>query len=611
MLYLLATYWIWFVLALLIGGAIGYWLSWRLRPWREVGSWPRWAAVAFIVGLVIAVLHWLPGRAGLYLETLLLLSFWYVVGGLLGGWLRNAKSRAALATAAEDPRLVSAAKVAEETRRVAAAAAAAKAAEDARVAAAAKAAAEDARQAAAKTAEDARLAAAKAAEDARKAAAKTAEDARQAAAKAAEDARLAAAAKAAEDAGKAAAKTAEDARQAAAKAAEDARLAATAKAAEDARLAAAAKAADDARLAAAAKAAEDARRAATAKAADDARLAAAAKAAEDARLAAAAKAAEDARRAAAAKVAEDARLAAAAKGAEDARRAAAAKVAEDARRAAAAKAAEDAEAKATEAAGLAVAAAAAAAQGRATGAKHPGTKPPGIAAPDGGKADDLKLIKGIGPKNEKISNALGVYHFHQIADWTPDEATWVGHHMAFPGRIEREHWIPQAKLLASGGETDHSMGVKSGTIIVGDSADAPLDAAAVESLGKSLPQQAATVDGEADHAGRRPYGLAAPRGGQPDDLKRIRGIGPQNEGRLHGLGIWHFTQIAAWSPENVKWVGSYLAFPGRIVREKWVDQAHELAAGHETEFSRRVAAGKVAKSKDDGSHGQGNVQIVK
>jgi predicted flap endonuclease-1-like 5' DNA nuclease len=541
MLYLLATYWIWFVLALLIGGAIGYWLSWRLRPWRQVGSWPRWAAVAFIVGLVIAVLHWLPGRAGLYLETLLLLSFWYVVGGLLGGWLRNAKSRAALATAAEDARLVSAAKVAEETRRVAAAAAAAKAAEDARVAAAAKAAAEDARQAAAKAAEGARLAAAKAAEDARKAAAKTAEDARQAAAKAAEDARLAAAAKAAEDA----------------------------------------------------------------------RLAAAAKAAEDARLAAAAKAAEDARRAAAAKVAEDARLAAAAKGAEDARRAAAAKVAEDARRAAAAKAAEDAEAKATEAAGLAVAAAAAAAQGRATGAKHPGTKPPGIAAPEGGKTDDLKLIKGIGPKNEKISNALGVYHFHQIADWTPDEATWVGHHMAFPGRIEREHWIPQAKLLASGGETDHSMGVKSGTIIVGDSADAPLDAAAVESLGKSLPQQAATVDGEADHAGRRPYGLAAPRGGQPDDLKRIRGIGPQNEGRLHGLGIWHFTQIAAWSPENVKWVGSYLAFPGRIVREKWVDQAHELAAGHETEFSRRVAAGKVAKSKDDGSHGQGNVQIVK
>jgi hypothetical protein len=71
------------------------------------------------------------------------------------------------------------------------------------------------------------------------------------------------------------------------------------------------------------------------------------------------------------------------------------------------------------------------------------------------------------------------------------------------------------------------------------------------------------------------------------------------------------TEIRAWSAENVKWVGSYLAFPGRIDREKWVDQARELATGHETEFSRRVAAGKVATSKDDGSHGQGNVQIVK
>ena len=42
-----------------------------------------------------------------------------------------------------------------------------------------------------------------------------------------------------------------------------------------------------------------------------------------------------------------------------------------------------------------------------------------------------------------------------------------------------------------------------------------------------------------------------------------------------------------------------------------IDQARELAAGHETEFSRRVAAGKVATSKDDGSLGQRNVRIVK
>ena len=484
MYYLLATYWMWFVVALLAGGAIGYWSSSRRASAGWARRWPWWSVIAVVVGLVIAVLHGLPGRAGLFLETLLLLSFWYAVGGLLGIWLGRARSQDALVTA-----------------------------------------------------------------------------------NAVEDARLAVAAKGAEDV----------------------RNAAAVKAADDARLAAAAKAVEDARRAATAKATEDARMAATAKATEDARLAVAAKAAEDARLAAAAKAAEDARKAAAAKAAEDGRLAAAAKANEDARQAPAAKVTDAVR---------------------AAAAAATVAASSATSTQHPGARPQGIAAPEG-NADDLKLIKGVGPKNEKISNALGIYHFRQIANWTPEEAIWVGHHMAFPGRIEREHWIPQAKLLASGGDTDHSAGIKSGAILVDDSAGAPLDAAAADALAKSLPEQAGAVEGEPRHAGRRSYGLAAPLGGQPDDLKRIRGIGPKNEGRLHGLGIWHFTQIRAWSEENVKWVGSYLAFAGRIDREKWVDQARELAAGHETEFSRRVAAGKVATSKDDGSLGQRNVQIVK
>ena len=235
--------------------------------------------------------------------------------------------------------------------------------------------------------------------------------------------------------------------------------------------------------------------------------------------------------------------------------------------------------------------------------------PQGIAAPAEGEADDLKLIKGIGPRSEKACNALGVYQFRQIADWTPEEAIWVGHHIAFPGRIEREHWIAQARLLASGGETEHSKAVKSGAIVVDDTADEPLDPAAAEMLGRSLPEQAAVVDGEATHPGRRPYGLATALG-NADNLKRIRGIGPQNAGRLHGLGIWHFWQVAAWTDENVKWVGSYLAFSGRIHRENWVAQARDLAAGKETESSRR-AAGKVATSKDDGSLGEGNVPTSK
>ncbi len=118
------------------------------------------------------------------------------------------------------------------------------------------------------------------------------------------------------------------------------------------------------------------------------------------------------------------------------------------------------------------------------------------------------------------------------------------------------------------------------------------------------------VEGEDQIAGARPVGLAAPRGGKADDLKLIRGIGKQNEGRLHGLGIWHFDQVAAWTKDNALWVGSYLAFPGRIEREGWVAQATQLAAGKETEFAARVKRGEVATSKDDGSLGQGNMEKI-
>jgi len=52
-----------------------------------------------------------------------------------------------------------------------------------------------------------------------------------------------------------------------------------------------------------------------------------------------------------------------------------------------------------------------------------------------------------------------------------------------------------------------------------------------------------------------------------------------NEARLHDLGIFHFDQIAHWSRAEIRWVGTYLSFPGRIDRENWVGQAKILAAG--------------------------------
>lgn len=87
--------------------------------------------------------------------------------------------------------------------------------------------------------------------------------------------------------------------------------------------------------------------------------------------------------------------------------------------------------------------------------------------------------------------------------------------------------------------------------------------------------------------------------GEEDDLKRIRGIGPVNEKALNTLGIFKFSQIAAWTPANVDWVEASLSFPGRIEREDWIAQAKLLAEGEETDFSKRVDAGEVESSLDE------------
>ena len=381
--------------------------------------------------------------------------------------------------------------------------------------------------------------------------------------------------------------------------------------------------------------------------------------------------------------------------------------------------ASDAAATATSGAAGMMAGAAMAAKSTTSPAALPGEAPPALAAPMGGKADDLKLIKGIGPKNEAVLNGLGYHHFSQIAAWTPPQEEWIGHRMAFPGRIEREHWVPQAKSLAAGIDTDHARAVKAGLKIEDSAEDHMVAASAPATVsflrdppaksttaamvygphhvlvmasdshlpGKAPATQVHADDGRGDdltqikgigavnqstlnalgvhhfhqiaawtpdnatwmghkmafpgriereewvpqakqlalsrpapvaraaepapaaaladegaHEGQRPAGFMTPRGGKADDLKRIRGIGRQNEERLNGLGIWHFDQIAGWSHENARWVGSYLAFPGRIDREEWVSQAKVLASGQETEFSRRVEAGEVASSLPEGVH---------
>ena len=90
--------------------------------------------------------------------------------------------------------------------------------------------------------------------------------------------------------------------------------------------------------------------------------------------------------------------------------------------------------------------------------------------------------------------------------------------------------------------------------------------------------------GEKELEGTRPAGLEAPKG-EPDDLKKIGGVGPKLEGTLNDLGIYHFWQIAEFTPDNVAWVDGYLSFKGRIDRDDWIGQAKAFAEEADTSSS--------------------------
>jgi len=82
-----------------------------------------------------------------------------------------------------------------------------------------------------------------------------------------------------------------------------------------------------------------------------------------------------------------------------------------------------------------------------------------------GGADDLKQIKGVGPKMEKMLNEMGVYHFDQVASWRTKEVQWVDDNLeGFKGRVSRDEWVKQAKVLAKGGTTEFSKKVKKGGV---------------------------------------------------------------------------------------------------------------------------------------------------
>jgi NADH-quinone oxidoreductase subunit E len=78
-----------------------------------------------------------------------------------------------------------------------------------------------------------------------------------------------------------------------------------------------------------------------------------------------------------------------------------------------------------------------------------GATKPAMLAEAKGAADDLKKIKGVGPKLEAQLNTMGIFHFWQIAAWGAQDVAWMDENLeGFKGRVSRDDWVGQAKALA-------------------------------------------------------------------------------------------------------------------------------------------------------------------
>ena len=108
----------------------------------------------------------------------------------------------------------------------------------------------------------------------------------------------------------------------------------------------------------------------------------------------------------------------------------------------------------------------------------------------------------------------------------------------------------------------------------------PLSADELEKMKASTVLRAPQFGGGAAAGDAKPELLSAPRDGKGDDLGLIWGVAEKLAEKLNTMGIWHFDQIAKWTPVNVAWFEAQMdGFKGRIDRDKWIEQCQKLASG--------------------------------
>jgi predicted flap endonuclease-1-like 5' DNA nuclease len=182
--------------------------------------------------------------------------------------------------------------------------------------------------------------------------------------------------------------------------------------------------------------------------------------------------------------------------------------------------------------------------------------------------DDLLRIRGMDENAVQVLRDLGVHSFPQLAALTPEQERLFTERRPDYGPVARQLLIAQARLIDGG--------VHPNLLPPDNGISAQMDEGRAHFLRAALPEIATPHAHDALYAGVRPLSLLQPPLGEMDDLEKIDGIDAATAERLNALGIWTYTQIACWSNQNIRWIGSYLAFPGRIEREAWVSQAQAL-----------------------------------
>jgi predicted flap endonuclease-1-like 5' DNA nuclease len=183
------------------------------------------------------------------------------------------------------------------------------------------------------------------------------------------------------------------------------------------------------------------------------------------------------------------------------------------------------------------------------------------------RQDDLSRVRGISESLARSLGVCGIHRFRQVAWWSEANVRALGKKLGFlPDQVYREAWMAQAAKLDEEQREEEPVAVES---------DPDPETPGFEHGVVTDPDLGSVFTA---------------RPALTDDLKAICGIGPKLERMLNGLGIYRFSQIANWDEARVTAISARMHFRERIQRERWVEQARELAAWRRAEHQESFFA---------------------